>query len=69
MYRRYGFALGRWRPASPTTEFAHIKSDESAAVCLGDAQYSAMSIGARNTNPPPPVTLKTGRSPYNDWTP
>jgi hypothetical protein len=63
MYRRYGFALGRWRPASPTTEFAHIKSEESAAVCLGDAQYSAMSIGARNTNPPPAGNLENRPQP------
>src|SRR5580704_11940981 len=46
-------------PAKPTAEFAKINGAESAAVCLGEAQYKAIKIGARNTPPPTPVSPET----------
>ena len=46
-------------PTSPTAEFANMKGAERAAVCLGEAQFSAMRSGARKTPPPTPVSPDT----------
>src|ERR1700759_1097917 len=57
------FGEGNWpadsTPIRPTIEFRRMKGAESAAACLGEAQWSTMSNGARNTPPPTPVRPDT----------